>query len=114
MEMFVDSMNGEAYDAEKYSKFYKPWGLDDTDEGEAKSATAGSGTHATYSKASGPTEDQIIDTDEGHTEREEALAEEIPVARPAVRTATATTASAGTGQKQSVQDLLQTLKNKKK
>jgi len=102
MEMFCDSMAGEAYDAEKYGKFYKPYGLDDND-GEAKSATAGSGTHTTVSKKSVVVEEADDSSDE---------VDETPVAQPVVRTATATT-SAG-GQKQSVQDLLQQLKNNKK
>jgi hypothetical protein len=97
MEMFVDSMNGEAYDVEKYGKFYKPFGLND--EGEAKSATAGSGMHTTVSKKSAPA-------------AEETDVEETPVERPAVKTA-ATATSAG-GQKQSVQDLLKQMKDKKK
>ncbi len=107
MEMFVDSMNGESYDLEKYGKFYKPFGIDDV-EGEAKSATAGSGTHTTVSTKSVVAE---VESDDS----EEVAEEETVVARPAVKTATAssTTASAG-GQKQSVQQLLQQLKDKKK
>ena len=106
MEMFVDSMNGDAYDLEKYGKYYKPFGIDDAAEGEAKSATAGSGTHTTVSTKSVAEESEDVS--------EDTEAEEVAVERPAaVRTATPA-ASAGTGQKQSVQDLLQTLKNKKK
>ena len=101
MEMFVDSMNGEAYDAEKYGKFFKPYGLDD--DGESK-ATSGSGSYTTVSKKS-VVEEEVEDATE---EVDEAPVVERTVTKPAVSTA------AGTGQKQNVQDLLAQLKKNKK
>ena len=35
MEMFTASVNGELYDPSRWSKFYKPWGLDDAGTSES-------------------------------------------------------------------------------
>jgi hypothetical protein len=110
MEMFVDSMNGESYDLEKYGKFYKPFGIDDV-EGEAKSATAGSGTHTTVSTKS-VVSDEETDIDEDKAEADAAVAEAVEEKRSFAKPIAAV-ASAG-GNKQSVQDLLKELKNKQK
>jgi len=100
MEMFVDSMNGDAYDLEKYGKFYKPFGLDDDGAGKA---TAGSGTHTTVSSKSDPVEEVEDDVPfDGGTK----VATPVTVSKPV------TTATAGTDAKMSVQDLLKQLKDK--
>jgi|SRR5882672_9832867 len=96
MEMFVDSMNGESYDLEKYGKFYKPYGLDE--DGETK-ATTGSGLHTTVSKKSEePAEETTSDE-----------VEETPVATTVKKSAVKTEVSS---QKQNLDVLLQQLKNK--
>jgi hypothetical protein len=105
MEMFIDSMNGEPYDLEKYGKFYKPksYGLDD--EGETK-ATAGSGSHTTVSAASEEVAEETV---------EETVAETVAAPVKTVASAVKATVAAPAPGKQSVQQLLAQLKaNQKK
>jgi hypothetical protein len=106
MDMFVDSMNGEAYDLEKYGKFYKPFGLDDG------KATVGAGTHEVVSKTS--EEETAVEAEDEvttHVDVESAVAKAKEAGLSVKKTASPTVAS---GNKQSVQDLLAQLKNRKK
>lgn len=114
MEMFVDSMNGEAYDAEKYGKFYRPFGLDDA-EGKA---TPGAGTHTVVSKKSEDEEvAETTDTVEDEAPFEGATkttANVSPLVKVAEKKAAGGSKVIESGNKQSVQDLLTQLKNRKK
>lgn len=91
-EMFVDSMNGESYDLEKYGKYFRPFGFEDeSSEGVVK----GSGNIATESNSSD-------DNDEEAYKQPGKVAVSTPV--KAAETATPS--------KTNVQDLLAQLKKK--
>jgi hypothetical protein len=111
MDMFVDSMNGEAYDQEKYGKFYKPFGLND---GEENKATVGAGTHAVVSKKSEEeTVENEVPFETDQTTRTVTTLSKVAEKKAAVSTTTATVnSSSNTETKQSVQDLLAQLKNR--
>ena len=90
MDMFVDSMNGDAYDLEKYGNYFKPFGVDDN------AVQKGSGTYATTTTAVS----------------EEA--EEVETVQPTVVTKPSVTTGSGDKPKTSVQDLLNQINKSKK
>ena len=100
MEMFADSMSGEAYDLEKYGDFYRPFGV----EGDsAATPTTGAGKHSVKTTVTAPADE---DADEVPFETEEKSTKATPAKEA---TATSTTEKP----KQSVQDLLAAIKQKK-
>ena len=97
MEMFADSMSGEAYDLEKYGSFYRPFGVD---EDASATPTTGAGRHAVKTTVASHSHDE----DEVPFETEEKASKPASVAPAATNEVKP---------KQSVQDLLAAIKQKK-
>lgn len=98
MDMFVDSMNGDPYDAQKYGSYFKPFGLDDDSTGS--SVQKGSGDYKTSTKV-----ESEITSDDVDAAVEKSVASGLSVAKPIV---------AGDKPKTSVQDLLAAINKNKK
>lgn len=96
-EMFEASVNGEAYDAERWAQYYKPYGVDAPQGAKVQAASAP--VQKSVTKA------PVVDIDD-----EDSFEVEVPVKKTLAKPATA---AADTGKK-SADDILAMIRNRSK